>query len=549
MILMKLFGFRHCCCLALVLVLTGAFAATGTAQIRASAAGNQAEGLISEAVHALENGNTANAKTLVQRALAASPDNVKAHTLAGILADRENNLQIAERHFASAVKLSPQTPETHNNYGAILLKQNRLANAKREFTTSLQLNPNQQSALVNLGQIHFNEGTPEALRSAKDLFHKAQKLAPDAEVSMALVITALRLNENTEAAEYYRQYFALAGGSTNTDSSQKVKQRLQLGALLRENNLLDEARQEFEAVAALEPSNVEALIQLARVHLARKDIQAAGRTLEGAVARGIDDARIFAALAEVYQAFNRFENAIPAMRLAIKKEPGNELYRARYGLLLVDAKAPAAAVIRLDEAVKEFPNSARLWLALGIAYTDDNKTIEARSAFEKALAIDPKLVPALAYLAMSFSEEAKYEEAAKIYERALSLDEKNAVLHYLLADTLLKSTNPDLIRIEKALKRSVTLDAGLASAHLALGRLYVRQNRLVEALGSLESAVKLKPELIEALYQLGRVYARLKRNDESQRTLAKFKQLNDLKTEQKDIDRRELVRRLASVRF
>ncbi|HEX8197937.1 MAG TPA: tetratricopeptide repeat protein [Pyrinomonadaceae bacterium] len=546
---MKLFGVQHCCCLALALVLTGAFAATGTAQIRASAGGNQAEGLISEAVHALENGNTANAKTLVQRALAASPDNVKAHTLAGILADRENNLQIAERHFASAVKLSPQTPETHNNYGAILLKQNRLANAKREFTTSLQLNPNQQSALVNLGQIHFNEGTPEAFRSAKDLFHKAQKLAPDAEVARALVITALRLNENTEAAEYYRQYFALAGGSTNIDSSQKIKQRLQLGALLRENNLLDEARQEFEAVAALEPSNVEALVQLARVQLARKDIQAAGRTLEAAVARGIDDARIYAALADVYQAFNRFENAIPAMRLAIKKEPNNELYRARYGLLLVDAKAPAAAVIRLDEAVKEFPTSARLWLALGIAYTDDNKTIEARSAFEKALAIDPKLVPALAYLAMSFSEEAKYEEAAKIYERALSLDEKNAVLHYLLADTLLKSTNPDLIRIEKALKRSVTLDAGLASAHLALGRLYVRQNRLVEALGSLESAVKLKPELIEALYQLGRVYARLKRNEESQRTLAKFKQLNDLKTEQKDIDRRELVRRLASVRF
>ncbi|HEY0657822.1 MAG TPA: tetratricopeptide repeat protein, partial [Pyrinomonadaceae bacterium] len=215
----------------------------------------------------------------------------------------------------------------------------------------------------------------------------------------------------------------------------------------------------------------------------------------------------------------------------------------------VDAKAPAAAAIRLNEAVREFPNSARLFLALGIAQMNDNKTAEARAAFERALTIDPKLIPALAYSAMTFTDQARYEESLKIYERGLALDDKNAVLHYLLADTLLKTTSPDVSRIENALKKAIALDAKLAQAHLALGRLYVRQERWTEAAASLENAAKLDLNHSETFYQLGRVYARLKRAEDSRAALAKFKQITDNQKERRENERRELVRRLANVRF
>src|SRR6185503_1566244 len=96
-------------------------------------------------------------------------------------------------------------------------------------------------------------------------------------------------------------------------------------------------------------------LKLAQV-LMDKDIRAAGRTLETAVASGVDDAKLYAALADVYQADGRFENAIPAMRLAIQRDPQNEVYYFRYGLLLVDSRAPAAGIVRLQEALQQFPN-------------------------------------------------------------------------------------------------------------------------------------------------------------------------------------------------
>ena len=233
----------------------------------------------------------------------------------------------------------------------------------------------------------------------------------------------------------------------------------------------------------------------------------------------------------------------------MNQEPKNDFYRSRYGLLLVNSKAPAAAVVRIEESLKEFPDSASLWFALGIAQFDNNKVLEAGKAFEKALSIDSKLIPALAYLGAVFVEQTRYTDAAKIYEQAIGLNGKIALLYYLLGDTLLKMTDIDEKRVEAALKRAAELDANLTSAHLTLGRLYVRQLRWTEAAVSLERAAKIEPNRAETFYQLGRVYARLKRMDESKATLERFKQLNDSQKEQKETSRRDLVRRLANVRF
>jgi tetratricopeptide (TPR) repeat protein len=352
-------------------------------------------------------------------------------------------------------------------------------------------------------------------------------------------------NEKSRAAAEFAEYIT----AQKTQSPDKIKRDTAFAEALFASGLPNEARQESELLLSAENHNVGALILLSKIYVQQKNIAAAGRLLESAVASGMDDAKIYVALAEVYEAGGYLENAIPAMRLAIKKEPKNDSYRSLYGLLLVNSKAPAAAVIRLEEALKEFPDSPRLWSVLGMAYFDDNKLAEAQKSFEKALSQDSKLVPAMAYLGAIAGEQGRYIEAAKIYQRAIDLNEKIALLHYLLAETLLKMTETDEARVESALKRAIDLEPNLTSAHLSLGRFYVRQSRWAEAVISLERAAKLEPERAEIFYQLGRVYTRLKRPGESQAALAKFKQINDMQKEQKETDRRELVRRLAKVRF
>lgn len=507
----------------------------------------QAAELVEAGTAALERGDTATAKISFQRALEIDKNNVEAHSYLGLIADRAGDLAEAERHFAAAAIADPLSPAARNNHGAILLKLGRTGQAQAQFETSLRLNKNQPSALINLAQIRSAGSTPEDLRAALDLFKRAQAIAPDADVARSLVIIALRLDQREDARAYYRDYtrqLAKTQGATSSPAA-----RAELGAALLEAKLTDEAITELSAAIRADQTNVEAIINLAQAYRARQDITSAGRLLETAVARGLDAAPIYAALADVYESIGRAENAIPAMRLAIERDPKNETYRYRYALLLIDTKAPKAAVIRLQEALPQFPNSARLWFALGIAQFSDQQTDEAAKAFTRTIELDPKAAPALAYLGLINDEQGRYAEAIALYERALAINEKFAAVHYLLADVLMKQPAIDSPRVESHLKTALALDPTLTQVHLDLGKLYLRDEHLPEAAVQFEAAIKADPNLAEAYYQLGRTYTRLKRTAEAQTTLATFKRLSDTQKEQAESERREIVRRLANVLF
>ena len=501
----------------------------------------------SAGVAALERGDLAAAKAAFARALAVNPKDAAAHAYLGLIADREGDLDGAEKHFAAAVAADSASPAAHNNYGTILLKRGRTAEAAAEFERSLKLDARQPSALVNLAQIHFTRGTPEGLRQARELFTRAQELAPDAEIARALVVVALRLDDRTAAAASYRDYAARLEQAPASVTAATA--RGELGSALLRAGLFNEAAAELGAALQLEPANVQLILQLARAHLGRKDVPAAGRALESAVARGIQAAEIYAALAEVYEVSGHVENAIPAMRLAIERDPKNETYRFRYAMLLTDTKVPAAAIIRLQEALKEFPDSVKLWFALGVAQSASNQTTEAMQALEHALKLDPRCAPALAYLGVTLATQGSYVEAVEYYEKSLAINDRISVVHYLAADAILNQTAGDVAKAEAHLTRALELDPTLAAARLARAKIYMRSNRFAEAATELEQVVAAEPTLAAAHYQLGRAYTRLKRKAEADAELEKFKALSDSEKEQAQNQQRDIMRRLANVRF
>ncbi len=524
-------------------------AAPQQGQQRAARGGDgAAEKIVEEAVAAFDRGDESAARTLFTRALQLDPKNVTAHTYLGIMSDRAGELKEAERHFAAAAISAPLLPSARNNHGAILLRLGRVQEAVKQFETSLKLDRNQPSALVNLAQIRFEQGTPESLRSALDLFTRAQTLEPDAGVARALVVIALRLNDRAAASASYRDYAARLAAGAGPEAAGAAA-RADLGGALLEAELFTEAAEELKAATAADPSNVDAIVRLGRAYVALKDLPAAGRTLEGALARGLEAAPIYALLASVYERSGHIENAIPAMRLAITRDPQREEYRFRYGMLLTNVLAPGAAVIRLEEALKSFPNSARLWFALGVAQFRWSKNDDAAKAFTRAVELDAKFAPAYAYLGMTFVELGRYDEAVKLYERALAADEKLGVVHHLIADVLLRRQDADLALIESHLTRAVKMDETFAPARLALAKVYIRTNRYAEAAAALERVVSVDPKLAEGYYHLGRAYLRLGRKAEGQAALEKFKLLSEEQKEQAQNERREIVRRLANVLF
>lgn len=508
----------------------------------------RAAALVAEGAEQLAKGDVETAKSLFRKALELNPRDDASHTYLGAIADRENDLAEAEKHFAAAAQIAPRSAAAHNNYGAILLRRGRTAEAATQFEIAVGLDRQGRSALINLAQLYSARATAKDFRLARELFMRANALGSDVQLARALVVVNLRLEDREAARSAYRDYAAQVAANPNTESA-SANLRAELGAALLEGKLFDEAIAELNAALTIEPKNVEAIIGLARVYLGQKNIPAAGRTLELAVARGVDAAPVYALLAEVYELSNHIENAIPAMRLAIQRDPKSESYRFRYAMILVDAKTPAAAVIRLEEALKEFPRSARLWFALGVAHNAEQKAAEAAEAFTRAVEIDPHFAPALADLGAGLDEQGLYAEAINFYERALAIDEKQYIVHYLLGESLLKRNPENSSPAEAHLARAIALDPKFAAAHLSLGKIYARTDRLPQAVEEFERVVRLDPNIAEAHYQLGRAYVRLKRTSEAQSELALFKQLSEKQKEQTENERRDIIRRLADVRF
>ncbi|HEY6404050.1 MAG TPA: tetratricopeptide repeat protein, partial [Blastocatellia bacterium] len=434
-----------------------------------------------------------------------------------------------------------------NNHGAILLRLNRIREATAEFEASLRLDPNQAPALVNLARIRFDSGAPEGLRAADDLFRRADALAPDVEIARALTVIALRRGDRARAADRYRAYAARLASATGDTAAAGA--RSDLGGALFEAGLLAEAEAELNAALTLDPANVETVLRLARVYLIRKEIPAAGRTLEAALARKVEAPAIYALLAVVYEKSGHIENAIPAMRIAIQLDPQSEKYHFQYGVLLTENNAPAAAIIRLNEALQSFPKSSRLRLAIGLANLKMSRNDEAVQAFKRAVELDPEFAPAYAYLGITRVLVGRYEEGAGYFEQALQRRPDFAVVHYLLADALLKQTDADATRIERSLKRAIDLDANYPPARLALGKLHARAGHFPEAVSEFEQVIKLDPNLAEAYYQLGRALNRLKRGTDAQTALAMFKRLSDSQKQLEQDEQRDIRRRLADVVF
>ncbi len=500
----------------------------------------QAKQFVDEGLAAFDRGDTSAARNAFEKALNLKQDEVTAHTYLGIIADRNGDLKEAERHFAAAVKLEPNRASVRNNYGAILMRTGRSTLAAVEFEKSLKLDPDQPNALVNLAQIRF---AADDLRGSAELFKRAFAIKPDVEIARALTAISLRLKDNAAASTYYQSYATALGAESGTAAA-----RAELGAALFEAGLLKEAEAELSAAIKLNPADTDSVVRLARVYLARKEIPAAGRTLEASVARGNDPAPLYALLADVYEQSGHVENAIPAMRLAIQRDPQSEKYRFAYAVLLTNSNAPGAAVIRLEESLQTFPSSSRLWFALGFANFKLDKNEEAERALRKAIELDPKFAPAFAYLGLIRAKTGAYGEAIMLYESALRADPKLAVVHHLIADAMLKQ-NGDARAVETHLRQAAEMDPAFTPARLSLGKLFMRSQRWTDAVSELEQVIKLDPSVPEAYYQLGLAYGRLKRTTDAQSAMVTFKRLSDAQKKHEDEELREVVKRLSNVRF
>jgi Flp pilus assembly protein TadD len=230
-------------------------------------------------------------------------------------------------------------------------------------------------------------------------------------------------------------------------------------------------------------------------------------------------------------------------------DPLSELLARGYAALQKKDYETAVQLYRQYLAAK--PDDAAAHFQLGYAYTALERWPEARAEYEKAVALDPKMVeaqlnlglvllprdPAAAVaplqkavalapdkarphflLGKALEGSGKLAQAGEQYQAAAKLDAGDPEIHEALARSLLALHRP--AQAEAEFRRALARAPNSLPAHLGLVDSLVAQNKNGEAVQALQSYLQLEPQDRQARLRLASLLLAGERYEEAERALA-----------------------------
>ncbi|MFH1747612.1 MAG: tetratricopeptide repeat protein [Planctomycetota bacterium] len=161
---------------------------------------------------------------------------------------------------------------------------------------------------------------------------------------------------------------------------------------------------------------------------------------------------------------------------------------------LVEVGRSKDALQTLEPLLDEFPDSARLYGALGIVLSNGYNLTQARAALEKAVSLDNENESLLANLALVYEMLRDYKTALQLYERAIEL---GADLDWALQrKAAALSEMGDYDSAKATLHRYLSLVPDDVDQWITLGILHSDDEEYERALTCYEQAAALAPDSV-----------------------------------------------------
>jgi Flp pilus assembly protein TadD len=239
------------------------------------------------------------------------------------------------------------------------------------------------------------------------------------------------------------------------------------------NELLDEAKRDIDA------QKFEAAIAPLQKFIAEKD----------------DFAYAHFQLGYVYTALGRGKEARPEYERALQHDPKMSEAAVNLGILLLNDE-PTAAVGPLQKAVELLPTQSRPRALLGLAYEKSGDLKNAVTAYEGALALDPKDSETSLHLAQLLFRQDRAVEAETRFRAVLAGEPESRAALLGLAQSLEAEKKPEAAEAYQIYLKVQPDDAG---ARQRLVHLLILNEKFDEALAEMERTQKGGPPSLESL--------------------------------------------------
>ncbi|MBN1302801.1 MAG: tetratricopeptide repeat protein [Anaerolineales bacterium] len=174
--------------------------------------------------------------------------------------------------------------------------------------------------------------------------------------------------------------------------------------------------------------------------------------------------------------------------------------------------------LALSTELSDLFTQRNILLGLGTIYFDLGRLNEARTAFQKAMDLDPKNLSARINLSVIQLHQAQPVEAIETAEQAITIDRHNAMVWYHLGNL-----HFDLGNFQEALrtyKRCIRLDPSESSYWFQLGLVYRFVERNKDAIHAFNKAKGIDPAAADPWINLSLIYRDMGRYTEAAHKLS-----------------------------
>ncbi|MDW8356151.1 MAG: tetratricopeptide repeat protein [Bryobacterales bacterium] len=337
------------------------------------------------------------AKTTLQAVLRRQPSNQTAHAMLGVLAYEQEDCPAAVRHFQAAGRESHNNPAAQWRYGHCLLALGRAQEAVEIFERLRALRPDDAALRYNLALARYQTG--QAQQAAAMLEPLTESHAPDSDV-LSLAAAAFE-----------------AAGET------------------------PRAVQLLQRAIRLYPAEERHYVDLAVVCMNHDEPNLALEILGVGLRHNPKSSRLYAMRGVVHGELSRFAEAEADFERASQLEPEKGFGPLGLSVVLQRTGRDEEALRKLRDHLRREPQDAAAnWmLAQTLVRTGagpGTKDFEdAREALVRALAGDPKLVPARTLLGKLYLQAGDSSRAVQELQRAVELDpgDRTAVYQLMVA--------------------------------------------------------------------------------------------------------------------
>lgn len=348
-----------------------------------------------------------------------------------------------------------------------------------QLKNAVAKSPENAEARMQLGTMYLEMG--DAVSAEKEL-RKARSLGVDAGRALPLLGKANMLLRRAE-----KVLEDIPAEQAKGSASLLILR----GDALLISGKLDEAKAEFEAALAANPNAGGAMLGLARHALMNRDREAAVRLVADALTKDPRNPDVWMMQGSILRMEGKSDQAVAAYDEVLKLKPKHrDAYIEKAYVEIGRGKFPAAK-IAVEGAEAAAPGNMLVVYVRALYEFSQGKYSVAQESLQKILKLAPDHMPSLLLAGASEMNLGSLQQAEQHLRRFIGSNPDNVYARKLLAQTLLKSSQPD----HAAAALAPVLKTGSQDPQLLAlaGLSYMQVRDFDKASSYLEKAAELAP--------------------------------------------------------